>query len=147
MNNATLCAATLVALALSACTLRQQDPTGFIPMQEAPPPGYSRVSQYFGVEVEGGIFTPRRISFFYTGSENQSKQLIGSTLFPVYESRQGAYALSNDGGTFLFIHSAGQNREGLQQETGLYEYVHGVGAKLLDGDARSGINISSTVRW
>ena len=111
-------------------------------MQEAPQPGFSRLSQYFGVEVEGGIFTARKIHFFYTGSENKAKQLIGSTYFPVYESRQGAYALSEDGRTLLFMHSGAFNQEGLRKETGLYEHTHGAGEKLLDGNARGGIYIN-----
>jgi hypothetical protein len=132
----------VIALALSACTLGQMDPTGFIPMQEAPQPGLTRVSPYFEVEVEGGVFTVRRINFFYVGMDSRTKQLIGSTHFPVYESRQGAYALSGDGRTLLFMHSATFNRKELRKDTGLYEYAHGAGERLLDGSARSGIYLN-----
>jgi hypothetical protein len=131
-----------VAILATSCTLPQSDPTGFVPMQEAPVPGFNKVSEFFGVEVTGGIFSPRKIKIFHIQSEDQNKELIGSDFFPVYQSRQGAYAVSDDGRTLLFIHNELLNTRPLSRTSGLYEYVHGRGTKLLESSAHGGIYIN-----
>lgn len=145
MNIARVLIGHLAIALLVSCTLSQRDPTGFIPMRDAPAPEYTPVSSYFGVEVTGGIFSPRRILFFHIQADGQSKELIGSNLFPVYESRQGAYAISEDGKDFLFMHDERLNQDHLKKDTGLYQFTHGIGDRLIDATARSGIYINETL--
>lgn len=132
------------AAILCACgTMPQSDPTGFVPMRDAPPPGYTQISEFFGVEVSGSFFKARAIEFFHFAQGK--KELIGAEYFPPYQSRQGAYAVSEDGRMLLFIHAEQLNTDKLQQATGLYEFVHERGARLLDAKARSGIYINDTL--
>ena len=114
-------------------------------MREAPAPGFSKVSEFFGVEVTGGIFSARKIKLFHIKSDRQEKELIGSDFFPVYQSRQGAYAVSDDGRTMIFVHDELLNAGNLNKTSGLYEFVHGRGGRLLDSGAHGGIYINETL--
>lgn len=126
----------LVALPVS-CTLSQHDPTGFMPMHAAPEPGYTQISDHFGVEITGGIFTARKAMFFHIRPDVGGKELIGATLFPVYGSRQGAYAISEDGKVLLFMHDERLNQDGINKTTGLYQFTHEIGNRLIHAGARS----------
>jgi len=83
--------------------------------------------------------------FFHVQADGQSKELIGSDLFPVYASRQGAYAISEDGKTLLFVHDERLNQDNLKKKTGLYEFTHGPGVRLIDATARSGTYVNQTL--
>jgi len=131
----------LAIACIASCTLSQNDPTGFIPMRETPQPGFTKLSDHFGVDVSGGVFSPRTIKFFHI--EGRSKELIGGDLFPVYASRQGAYALSPDGMKVLFMNDTRATE--LSMRTGLYEFIHHQGIHMIDSNALSGIYINATL--
>jgi len=140
MNITRLILALLISCT-AACTLSQHDPTGLVPMRQAPQPGFTKLSEHFGVEVSGGTFTARTIRFFHL--ENRKRELIGADLFPIYASRQGAYAVSADGMTLLFMND--ERASDLPIDTGLYEYTEQRGIRLVDSLARSGIYINDSL--
>lgn len=118
-----------IAISASSCTLPQSDPTGFFTLHDAPQPGHNRISQYFSVEVTGGVVTARSIRYYHHPDGGQKSELIGADLFPVMASRQTAYAISDDGKRFLYFHNR-ELKEGVTKESGLYLFTHGDGDKI-----------------
>jgi len=131
----------LMTLFISSCTLLQHRSTGVIPLTDTPQSGYTRLSDHFAIEVARGNTDARRITFYYIDDAKREKSTIGANYLQAYESRQGSFAISEDGNVLLFIHNELTLKSEKNKISGLYEYRYGVGEKLLEVNARSGAYI------
>jgi len=96
------------------------------------PEGVTQLSPYFSIERSGGgWFSPLTIKTYY--HSNNDKKIIGLTKFSEFASRQNAYAISDDGETILYFHQNLPRDGGVGKLSGLYEYRHGKGDKLIHG--------------
>jgi len=94
--------------------------------------GITQLSPYFSIERSGGgWFSPLTIKTYHHNGED--KKIIGLTKFSKFASRQNAYAISDDGKTILYFHQNLPRDGGVGKLSGLYEYRHGKGDKLIHG--------------
>ena len=99
--------------------------------------GYHEISPCFGYETEGGgLFTARRILIYHVldPEKGEPKELLGSMAIGYLGNtcyRPTAYAVSEDGRVLLYRHD-GRPPKG--KTSGLYEFTHGSGERLLHRD-------------
>jgi|GEM_PF-5325197 len=107
----------------------------YAPLHEKVETGETRLSPYFSIKLSGGIIRPRLLETFHHQGDN--KVQIGLVKFSEYAPRQNGYALSADGKTLLYFHRDLPADDVVNKRSGLYEFRHGRGDKLLHRDANN----------
>ncbi|MDT8404453.1 hypothetical protein [Sulfuriflexus sp.] len=107
----------------------------YAPLHEKVETGETRLSAYFSIKLSGGIMRPRVLETFH--HQGDKKVQIGLVKFSEYSPRQNGYAISADGKTLLYFHRDLPASKVVNKRSGLYEFRHGHGDKLLHRDANN----------
>lgn len=100
--------------------------------------GYHQISPYFGYDVQGGLWSGRRITICHVSDpeEAETREPLASLGIGYLGNlfyRPAVFAVSSDGQTLLYRHeddhSAGGSLNG--KPSGIYEYIHGSGERLV----------------
>jgi hypothetical protein len=103
--------------------------------------GYHQISPYFGYDVRGGFFSGRRITIYRVADplkagKKEPLAVMGIGYLGNLYYRPAVFAVSSDGQTLLYRHEKSDSARGSlkSKPSGLYEYTHGSGERLVHLD-------------